>query len=66
MSPQKQTLIEKIAALPDERVHEVEDFIDFLTSRATDHALAKASQQASERSFVKVWDNPEDSVYDVL
>lgn len=61
-----QSLLEKIQALPAERLEEVEDFIDFLTSRAQDRSLVRAAQAASVASFAQVWDNPEDDAYDAL
>jgi hypothetical protein len=59
-------LIEKISRLPPERVAEVEDFVDFLTERDTDRQLVRAAAAASETAFAKVWDNPEDEIYDRL
>jgi hypothetical protein len=60
------TLADKIAALPIERIAEVEDFVDFLRSRDQDRALFRAATAASEPAFAAVWDNPEDDVYDAL
>ena len=59
-------LLEKISRLPPERVAEVEDFVDFLSQRDTDRQLVAAAGRASEPAFAKVWDNPEDAVYDKL
>lgn len=59
-------LIDKLEALPPERIAEVEDFIDFLKSRDTDRQLTRAAAKASEPAFAKVWDNPDDAVYDQL
>jgi Protein of unknown function (DUF2281) len=59
-------LIEKISRLPPDRVAEVEDFVDFLSQRDTDRQVARAAAGASEAAFAKVWDNPEDDVYDRL
>jgi hypothetical protein len=59
-------LIEKLEALPPERIAEVEDFVDFLNSRSTDRRLTQAASQAAEPSFAQVWDNPDDAVYDQL
>ena len=59
-------LIDKLEALPPERIAEVEDFIDFLKSRDTDRQLTRAAAKASEPSLQKVWDNPDDAVYDAL
>ncbi|HLZ85123.1 MAG TPA: hypothetical protein VKQ54_16280 [Caulobacteraceae bacterium] len=63
MSP---ALIEKIGALPVDRIAEVEDFVDFLRSREQDRALSRAASAASEPAFAAVWENPEDDVYDDL
>ena len=59
-------LIEKIRALPPEKVVEVEDFVDFLRSRSDDGRLAEAAARASEAAFGRVWDNPADAEYDRL
>ncbi len=58
------SLIEKIRALPSERVAEVEDFVDFLHQRNEDHCLTQAAGKLSEGAFQKIWDNPEDDDYD--
>jgi hypothetical protein len=42
----------------------VEDFVDFLAQRDGDRQLVLAAAAASEPAFAKVWDNPEDDVYD--
>jgi hypothetical protein len=60
------TLIKKIEALPAEKINEVEDFVEFLGHKGKDRQLAKAASKLSERSFAKVWDNPEDAIYDKL
>jgi hypothetical protein len=91
-------LIEKIPALPPEWIAEVEDFVEFLTTKnrqraAMDRFLAvapalekagapiteeeiqaeidaaRAERRAREAALSRlsaVWDNPEDSDYDVL
>jgi hypothetical protein len=64
--PANQALIEKLNALPADRLHEVEDFVDFLRSRDQDRALFRAASVASEPAFAAVWNNPEDDVYDAL
>lgn len=64
----EQRLIEKIRQMPIQRILEVEDFIDFLNHR-DDQAtvsLAQATAEGAEPSFAKVWDNPEDAIYDTL
>ncbi|NOX09289.1 MAG: DUF2281 domain-containing protein [Gammaproteobacteria bacterium] len=59
-------LMDKLEALPPERLDEVEDFIDFLEQRNQDRRLTLAATQTAENSFSQVWDNPDDSVYDHL
>jgi len=59
-------LLEKISRLPPDRVAEVEDFVDFLAQRDTDRHLVRDAAGASEAAFAKVWDNPEDDLYDRL
>ena len=59
-------LIDKLEALPPERIVEVEDFIDFLKQRDTDRHLTRMTEKAAEPSLEKVWDNPDDAVYDAL
>ena len=60
------TLVEKIAALPAERIAEIEDFVDFLRLREQERALTTAATAASAPAFAAVWSNPEDDVYDAL
>ena len=64
--PANQALIEKLNTLPEGRLAEVEDFVDFLRSRDQDRALFRAAQAASEPAFAAVWDNPEDDAYDAI
>jgi len=59
-------LIEKIRALPEERLNEVEDFVDFIHLREQQRALARDAAVASAPAFAAVWRNPEDDVYDAL
>ena len=49
-----QALIEKIQALPAERIAEVEDFVDFIRLREQQHTLARAAAAASEPAFAAV------------
>jgi hypothetical protein len=61
-----EALVDKIRALPPERVAEVEDFVDFLRLRERERALTRAAAAASEPVFAAIWNNPEDDVYDAL
>ena len=62
----EQSLISKIRTLPPEKLHEVEDFIDFLRQYGQDQQLKQAAAKLSEKAFQQVWDNPEDAEYDRL
>lgn len=59
-------LIHKLESLSPERIAEVEDFIDFLQQRERDDQLTCAAMNTAEPSLRKVWDNPDDAVYDSL
>lgn len=61
-----QKMVKKLAALPPTRVAEVEDFIDFLSSRDSDRSLVRAAQAVSEPNLEAVWDNADDAEYDRL
>ena len=60
-----ETVVKKLETLSPDRVAEVEDFIDFLQSRA-ERSLIESGASASEEVFAKVWENPEDAEYDRL
>jgi erythromycin esterase-like protein len=62
----EETLLEKIRALPPEKVTEVEDFVDFLRERNEDRRLVRAAAKLSEGAFSKIWDNQDDAAYDNL
>jgi hypothetical protein len=66
MPPHTQALIEKILALPAERIAEVEDFVDFIRLREQERALTRAAAETSAAAFAAVWSNPDDDVYDAL
>jgi hypothetical protein len=65
-SQPKQELIEKLRALPPERLAEVEDFVDFLRVRDEERQLRQSMAQLSAESFAQVWDNADDDAYDRL
>lgn len=62
----KQDLLEKIRTLPEDRVSEVEDFVDFIRQREEDRRLSQAVAKLSEPALQRVWDNPDDAEYDLL
>lgn len=61
-----QVILEKLKELPPERLAEVEDFVDFLRTRADERSLVRAAAKRSEEAFAKVWENPDDADYDRL
>jgi hypothetical protein len=61
-----QSLMDRIQALPPDRIAEVEDFVDFLCLRERDRALVRAAAAMSEPSLAAIWDNPDDDAYDAL
>jgi hypothetical protein len=64
--PNPQALVDKIRALPAERIAEVEDFVDFIRLREQERSLTRAAAAASDPAFTAIWNNPEDEVYDAL
>jgi hypothetical protein len=63
----EQTILEKLRQLPQERLAEVEDFVDFLAHReAEERGLTHAAGQLATTAFTRVWDNPADADYDRL
>jgi len=66
ITPHEQSLISKIRTLSSEKLHEVEDFIDFLRQYGQDQQLRQGAAKLSENAFQQVWDNSEDSEYDRL
>jgi hypothetical protein len=61
-----EAILEKLKQLPPERLAEVEDFVDFLRTRADERTLVRTATQRAEETFSKVWENPEDADYDRL
>ncbi len=66
MNDHAQSLIEKIRALPADRIAEIEDFIDFIRMREQDRDLTRTAARMSEPAFAAIWNNPDDDVYDAL
>ena len=59
-------VIKKLQALAPNRLHEVEDFIDFLSQRDSDRQLTQAAMAVSEPALRALWDNADDAEYDKL
>jgi hypothetical protein len=66
MNADTQALIEKIRALPAERIAEIEDFVDFIRLREQERALTRDAAETSAPAFAAIWSNPGDDVYDAL
>ena len=59
------TIEEKINTLPEEAKAEVFDFIDFVIMKNQKEEKLWM-MKLSEKSLNKIWDNPEDDVYNEL
>ena len=59
-------LIEKIRTLSPDKVTQVVDFIDFISQKDSERRLIQAANRLAEPTFKKIWDNPEDDIYDDL
>ncbi len=62
----QKALIDKISELPEDRIAEIEDFVDFIREREAHRSLVRAAAVLSAPAFARVWDNPEDDVYNDL
>jgi hypothetical protein len=58
--PDAKTLLEKIEALPPDRVAEIEDFVDFIVQRDKARSLTRAGAVTSVPVFAINWNNPHD------
>jgi hypothetical protein len=61
-----ESLTEKIQSLNEEQLREVERFIEALQVWETDRSLTRFAMAMSAPALEKIWDNPEDDVYDTL
>jgi hypothetical protein len=66
MTADTPTLIDKIRALPAERIAEIEDFVDFIRLRRQKRTLTRAAAETSAPAFAAIWSNSDDDVYDAL
>jgi hypothetical protein len=62
----KDMIKDEIEKLPENLLSEVLDFIRFIEAKKERTLLARASQELSNPSFEKIWNNDEDSVYNSL
>lgn len=62
----QQAIVAKLELLSEEKLEEVEDFVEFLCQRTDDRALVRGAALASQPVLNQIWDNEEDSVYDDL
>jgi hypothetical protein len=63
---QIEQVVRKLQLLSQDRVSEVEDFIDFLSQRGLDQQVVQAAMAASQPALSEIWNNPEDAEYDQL
>ena len=61
-----ETVLERIRALPDERLREVEVCLDRLTAGPHREVTPRVASDAAESAFARVWDNADDAAYDSL
>ena len=59
-------VIRKLQALAPNRLHEMKDFIDFLSQRDSDRQLTQAAIAVSEPALRALWDNADDAEYDEI
>ncbi len=57
-------VVQKLKALPAERLAEVENFIDLLNRRGHNRAATRAAMAITQSRLEAVWDNEDDAVYD--
>jgi hypothetical protein len=62
----KSRIIEKLKAIPSERLAEVERYLDRLLASADDRRATAAFLAAAEEPLARVWDNEDDAIYDRL
>ena len=62
----KELIKKEIDKLPEDVLGEVLDFIQFLETKRERDLLARSSQALSAGSFLIIWDNEEDAVYDTV
>ena len=63
---QIEQLANKLQTLSQERITEVEDFIDFLRQRDESRQLTQLAMNASQSALNALWDNTVDAEYDRL
>ncbi|MGM0455389.1 MAG: hypothetical protein ACQERW_04390 [Cyanobacteriota bacterium] len=64
LSEKERKIVEKLRKIPPDNLHEIENFIDFLSLRYQDRQLVEASKRLSSPDFQDIWDNDEDASYD--
>ena len=65
-SEQEKFILAKIRMLPPDKIVEISNFVEFISQKNQDRQLSKAARNMAENTFIKVWDNAEDEVYDQL
>jgi hypothetical protein len=57
-------LVDKIKAIPPERLAEIELYVDFILSRSREDMARSDFLRGSEEALRRIWDNDDDSLYD--
>ncbi len=65
MSRLAESLTEKLQTLSPQQLAEVDTFVSTLLDHQDQH-LVQAAATLSQPSLTRIWDNPEDDVYDNL
>ena len=61
-----ESMYSKLSHLSENKLVEVNDFIDFLISKKEEAHLRELYSKASLSTFAQTWDNEEDEVYNEL
>ena len=64
LKPRERDLLDKVRGLAPDKLTEVVDFVDFLHERQDDRRLVRDFARLSTPSLRRVWNNPDDAVYD--
>jgi hypothetical protein len=59
------SILTKIRLLPETKILEIENFVDFILNKNSNENV-KNFQKLAENCFAKVWDNEKDDVYNKL
>jgi len=60
-------IIEVLRQLPDSKIEEVLDFVEYLQNKSERERSGKdkPSLQLQQQSLIKIWDSPEEDLYEL-